>query len=89
MLIDLKIAGLISQTVVSFSNAFFEHTDLYNMTRDKDSYVMFGGYNASQIIGGEKGLFNLPMIKAKYNPTFYWGVEAWGFAYGDDIMMDP
>ena len=73
--------------MVSFSNAYFEDGhDLFNATRDKDSYVMFGGYNASQIVNGKKGLFNLPMIDAKYNPTFYWGVEAWGFAYGDHII---
>jgi hypothetical protein len=29
------------------------------------------------------------MISAKLNPTFYWGVEAWGFAYGDHIVQDP
>jgi hypothetical protein len=29
------------------------------------------------------------MIDEKLNPTFYWGVPAYGFAYGDKVVMAP
>ena len=51
--------------------------------------VTFGGFNASEIVGGKRGLYNIPMISPKLNPTMYWGVPAWGFAYGDTIVMNP
>lgn len=51
--------------------------------------MIFGGYNASAIVGGEQGLFNLPLADKKINPTFFWGVEGWGFAVGEKVIMDP
>ena len=47
LLVELKIAGVIDKTQVSFSNTFYKDTDLYNKTRDHYNYVIFGGYNAS------------------------------------------
>ena len=29
------------------------------------------------------------MIEEKLNPTAYWGIPSWGFAYGDHVLMDP
>ena len=89
LLVELKIAGLIDKTMVSFSNAFYKGTNLYNRYNDHYSYMTFGGYNASQIVGGEKGLYNLPLSPEKINPTGYWGVPGWGMAYGDTVFMDP
>jgi hypothetical protein len=67
-----------------------ENTEVFNRSNGQmNSYITFGGYNESQIVGGSKGLKNIPLIDEKYNPTFYWGVPAWGFAYGDKIVMDP
>lgn len=56
LLPELKIAGLIDRTIVSFSNAFLEGTDNYELSQDHNSYVIFGGMNTSQIDGGEDGL---------------------------------
>ena len=56
MLPELKISGLIDRTLVSFSNSFYRNTANYNLTQDPNSYVIFGGLNSSQIVGGEKGL---------------------------------
>lgn len=45
LLPELKINGLIDRTIVSFSNSFYQNTSNFNMTGDKDSYVIFGGIN--------------------------------------------
>lgn len=89
LLAELKIAGLIDKTQVSFSNAFYRGTELFKKSKDGNSYIMFGGFNESQIVGGEEGLVTLPMASEKVNPTYYWGVEGWGFAYGETVVMDP
>ena len=34
LLVELKIAGLIDKTMVSFSNSFMENTQLFNETHD-------------------------------------------------------
>ena len=75
-LVELKIAGLIEKTQVSFSNAFYKHSRLSNKSRDHFSYIIFGGYNSSQIVGGEQGLVSLPMAPQKINPTMFWAVSA-------------
>lgn len=62
---------------------------MYNETQDAFSYVTFGRYNASQIVGGRHGLVNLPMASEKLNPTYFWGVKGSGFAYGKTAIMDP
>ena len=56
LLPELKINGLIDKTVVSFSNAYYQNTSAYNQTHDQRSYVIFGGINSTQIVGGEKAL---------------------------------
>lgn len=56
LLPELKINGLIDRTIVSFSNGYFNRTYNYNKTRDESSYVIFGGMNKTQVVGGEKGL---------------------------------
>ena len=47
LLPELKIAGLIDRTIVSFSNAFLEGSDNFDLSKDKNSYVIFGGMNSS------------------------------------------
>ena len=89
LLIELKIAGLIEKTQVSFSNAFYKGTEMYKRSNDHYSYITFGGFNASQIVGGEEGLVNLPMANEKINPTYFWGVNGWGMAYGETVVMNP
>ena len=45
LLPELKIAGLIDRTIVSFSNAHFLGSRNYNASHDAGSYVIFGGMN--------------------------------------------
>jgi len=85
----LKISGLIDRTIVSFSNAFYSNTYNYNSTKDSNSYVIFGGLNKTQIVGGEHGLHDLSLVKGKLNPTMYWGTTGRGFKYGSHVLMDP
>ena len=47
LLPELKISGLIDKTIVSFSNSFSIGSSNFNLSHDKDSYVIFGGLNAS------------------------------------------
>jgi hypothetical protein len=47
LLPELKISGLIDQTIVSFSNAFYHGTSNYLLSQDSKSYVIFGGMNTS------------------------------------------
>lgn len=47
LLPELKISGLIDKTIVSFSNSFSSGSSNYNLSHDQDSYVIFGGLNAS------------------------------------------
>ena len=90
LLPELKISGLIDKTIVSFSNAFYKDSYNQQLSKDFDSYVIFGGLNASQIDGGEKGLHTMNLIKGKMNPTMYWGVNGRGFKYGHNApLMDP
>jgi hypothetical protein len=83
LLPELKISGLIDKTIVSFSNAFYKNSANYNLTNDQASYVIFGGLNSSQIVGGEQGLHSMALLKGKKNPTMYWGVSGRGFKYGN------
>ena len=53
LLPELKIGGLIDRTIVSFSNGFYSGSVGQNHSGDLESYVIFGGLNASQIVGGE------------------------------------
>jgi len=57
----LKRSGLIERQIISFSNAF--HTASFKAANynDSQSYMVFGGYNESQIVGGADGLFNMPL----------------------------
>lgn len=72
----LKREGLIERQVISFSNAFHEASFKSRNYDDKQSYMVFGGYNESQIVGGAGGLFNMPLASKELNPTAFWGVEA-------------
>lgn len=47
LLPELKISGLIDKTIVSFSNAFYMESYNQKLSKDLDSYVIFGGLNAS------------------------------------------
>jgi len=89
LLPELKISGLIDRTMVSFSNAFYHNTSNFNLSHDSASYVIFGGLNASQIVGGEKELQTLSLLKGKLNPTMYWATTGRGFKYGNNMLMDP
>ena len=51
--------------------------------------MIFGGLNSSQIVGGEKELQSLQLLKGKMNPTMYWGTTGRGFKYGAKTIMDP
>lgn len=91
-LAELKVAGLIDHTMVSFDNAFYRGTPLLKQStanQSQISTVIFGGYNESAIVGGAAGLFNCPLSSEKVNPNHFWGIEGWGFSYGDNIIMDP
>ena len=88
LLPELKINGLIDKTIVSFSNAFYNSSTNLQSYGDQASYVIFGGLNSSQIVGGEKGLQTLSLIKGKLNPTMYWGTTGRGFKYGSKTLMD-
>ena len=73
---ELKIAGAIDKAIISFSNNFLKDSFLRNTTGlSEKSYAIFGGYNASQVIGGEEALVKLPMAQGKLNPRFFWGVH--------------
>ena len=61
LLPELKINGLIDKTIVSFSNAFYNSSTNLQSYGDQASYVIFGGLNSSQIVGGEKGLQTPPI----------------------------
>jgi hypothetical protein len=89
LLPELKINGLIDRTIVSFSNSFLEGSYNFNHSRDHESYVIFGGYNSSQIVGGENGLHSMDLVIGKLNPTMFWGVSGRGFKYGEKVIMDP
>ena len=87
---ELKTAGAIDQALISFSNNFHKSSFLWNHTgHTEKSYAIFGGINASQVIGGEEGIVTIPMAKGKLNPRFFWGVHGNGFAYGKTVLMDP
>lgn len=85
----LKRAGLIDRLIISFSNAFHESSFKYGYHPDKYSYMVFGGVNETQIVGGLSGLFAMPLAKKDLNPTYFWGVEGQGFMYGDKFFHDP
>ena len=86
MLADLKREGLIDRTIVSFSNAFHNSTFKAKYHFDLESYMVFGGYNESQIVGGAKGLHSMPLSGKDLNPDGFWGIDGQGFLYGDTII---
>lgn len=75
--------------IIAFSNTFHESTYKFKYHPDPHPYVIFGGYNESQIVGGAQGLFSMPLADKELNPTLYWGVEGQGMLYGDKFIMDP
>jgi len=79
----LKRGGMIDRMIISFSNAFHKSSFKAKFHPDLDSYMVFGGYNETQIVGGSEGLFSMPLASKKLNPTTFWGVEGQGFLYGD------
>ncbi len=48
----LKRHGLIERQLISFSNAFHNSTFKSKYYEDNESYMIFGGYNESQIVNG-------------------------------------
>ena len=87
---ELKIARIIDHGIISFSNAFSEKgSQPRRFLQDKRSYAIFGGINATQIVGGEQGLVSMKLAGGRLNPTSFWGVKARGFAYGKTVLMDP
>lgn len=89
IIVMLKSAGLIDRMLISFSNAFYKSSFKYEFSPDPTSYMVFGGYNESQVVNGADGLFSMDMAPKEMNPTMYWGVNGMGFLYGDKIIMDP
>ena len=53
---SLKDNGVIQKAIISFS------------VNGNDSYALFGDYNASQVVNGEKGLYDLKTFA--YLPEF-------------------
>jgi len=87
---ELRVAGLIDHGIISFSNAF-AHKGFHRTVTEKDrrSYAIFGGINATQIVGGEEGLHSMALVRGKWNPTAFWGVAVRGFAYGKTVLQEP
>jgi hypothetical protein len=63
----LKRNGLIERSIISFSNAFHQSTFKAKFYDDKESYMVFGGYNETQIVGGSSGLFSMPVAGKQLN----------------------
>jgi hypothetical protein len=74
LLPSLKRSKLIDRIIVSFSNAFHPSTFKAKFYKDEESYVIFGGVNETQIVGGADGLFTMPLANAKLNDQNFWGV---------------
>lgn len=71
---SLKKSGVIDKAVVTFS------------VNNNGSYVLFGDYNASLVVGGEKGLHNLGTYG--YLPEYVgaqknWALEGQSMFYGE------
>ena len=85
----LKRSGLVDRLLISFSNAFHKSSFKAKFYDDQQSYMTFGGFNETQIVGGMNGLFSMPLADKALNPQKFWGVEAQGFLYGKDFIFDP
>ena len=48
----LKRAGMIDRLLITFSNAFYETSFKAQYHYDRNSYMIFGGVNETQIVGG-------------------------------------
>ena len=66
---------MIDRLLVSFSNAFHGASFKAQFHGDRESYVVFGGVNETQIVGGPDGLFSMALASKELNPTTFWGVE--------------
>ena len=89
---ELRAAGIIDHGIISFSNAFGNKGFHHNVTLahpDRRSYAIFGGINATQIVGGEEGLVSMKLARGKMNPTAFWGAKARGMAYGKTVLFEP
>jgi hypothetical protein len=86
---SLKRAGLIDRMMISFDNAFSKGSFKYYYHPDDLSYMIFGGVNETQIIGGLKGLYNMPLATSDLNTDRFWGVEGQGFLYGNKFLQNP
>ena len=51
--------------------------------------MIFGGINATQVVGGEEGLHAMELMRGKFNPTYFWGVKIRGLAYGNTVIQEP
>lgn len=89
LLPGLKRGGMIDRLLVSFSNAFHASSFKAQFHDDRESYMVFGGVNETQIVGGADGLYSMALASRELNPTTYWGVEGQGFLYGDKFLFDP
>ena len=85
----LKKSNLINRNIVSFSNSFHKNSFKALYHDDRTSYVVFGGYNETQIVGGHEGLLKMPLADEKLNPSGFWGVEGKGFMYGNKFILNP
>jgi len=64
----LKRTGLVDRLIISFSNAFHKSTFKAKFYEDQQSYMTFGGFNETQIVGGFNGLFSMPLAEKALNP---------------------
>ena len=53
--------------ILTFSNAFHTASFKYKFYEDPDSYMIFGGFNETQIVGGADGLFAMPIAGKDLN----------------------
>jgi len=89
LLPGLKRAGVIDRLIISFSNAFHKSTFKAQFHDDRESYMIFGGVNETQIVNGAEGLFSMPLADKSMNDHGFWGVEGQGLLYGDTYVMNP
>lgn len=73
---SLKDNGIIDNAIVSFSVSSKE--------QGETPYALFGGYNSSQIVDGEKGL---KTFKSFPNWLGTWALEGQGMTYGNQPMQ--
>lgn len=72
--------GIITKPILSFSMASADIPDT--------SYAMFGGYNSSQIVGGEAGLQTFKNNRGNYKSSIRsWALDTKDFLYNQESLI--